>query len=220
MTLTRPHLHALSAVLVAYMMPGPAAAQSAGSQSADAQNNAAAIAQRAASALQAAQLKPFNEQERAFVAKALAGGAFEVQAGQVGIKRAVDPAVKSYAQMLVAQHGQANKELAQLASQRNAQSATTETLPPDKRETIAILEKTAGFDTVFIRSVGIEAHQADIALFEQAYAQTQDPQLKAWIGNKLPTLRDHLAQAQQTPLRNAPDKTPSSSGTASSVQSR
>jgi putative membrane protein len=220
MTLTRPISVALCALLQAYLMSGSAAAQSAGTQSADAQNNAAAIAQRAASALQAAQPKPFNEQERTFIAKALAGGAFEVQAGQVGLKRAIDPGVKSYAQMLVAQHGQANKELAQLSSDRNAQPAITATLPADKRETIAMLEKTAGFDTAFIRSVGIEAHQADIALFEQAYVQTHDPQLKAWIGNKLPTLRDHLAQAQQTPLRNAPDKTPSSSGHTSSVPSR
>lgn len=175
------------------------------------QNSSAAIANRAAAALKATLPNPLNEQERGFIAKAMAGGAFEAEASIIGARRAVAPAVKSYAQTLVEQHGQANKELAQMVSERNAEVPPS--VAPDKRETIAMLHKTTAFDTTFIRSVGVEAHQADIALFEQAYAQTEDAPLKAWIGNKLPIWRAHLAQAQQIALRNVPDKTPSNSGT-------
>jgi putative membrane protein len=184
-----------------------ALSQSSAAQDADVRNNSAAIANRAAEALKATLPNPLNEQARGFIAKAMAGGAFEAEASSIGARRAVAPAVKSYAQMLVEQHGQANKELAQMLSERNAEVAPS--LAPDKRETIAMLHKTTGFDATFVRSVGIEAHQADIALFEQAYAQTEDAPLKAWIGNKLPVWRAHLAQAQQIALRNAPDKTPS-----------
>lgn len=191
--------------------PPVAQSQSSTAQDADVRNNSAAIANRAAEALKATLPNPLTEQERGFIAKAMAGGAFEAEASNIGTRRAVAPAVKSYAQTLVEQHGQANKELAQMVSERNAEVAPSPA--PEKRETIAMLHKTTGFDATFIRSVGIEAHQADIALFEQAYAQTEDAPLKAWIGNKLPVWRAHLAQAQQIALRNAPDKAQSSSGT-------
>jgi putative membrane protein len=192
--------------------PPVALSQSSAAQDADVKNNSAAIANRAAEALKATLPNPLNEQERGFIAKAMAGGAFEAEASSIGARRAVAPAVKSYAQTLVEQHGQANKELAQMVSERNAEVPPS--IAPDKRETIAMLHKTTGFDATFIRSVGIEAHQADIALFEQAYAQTEDAPLKAWIGNKLPIWRAHLAQAQQIAQRNVPDKTPSNSGTS------
>lgn len=62
-----------------------------------------------------------------FVKKAAAGGIFEVEAAQTGNTMASDAGVKSFAQMLAANHGKANDELKQLASAK--QVAVSDQLP-------------------------------------------------------------------------------------------
>jgi putative membrane protein len=52
------------------------------------------------------------------------------------------------------------------------------------------------FDRMYIGLVGIEDHQADIALFERASREASDPELRAWAGKTLPTLRSHLEAAR------------------------
>ena len=137
--------------------------------------------------------------DRDFIVKAAAGGLFEVQASQLAMSKATDPAVKSFASMLADHHGAANNELAQLARAKGVEMPAA----PERgmRRMIDTLGKLsgAGFDQRYVREVGIKDHENDIKLFEKGSKNVKDAQLKAWIDKTLPTLREHLAQAGKLP---------------------
>jgi putative membrane protein len=134
---------------------------------------------------------------REFVLQAAVDGVYEVQAAQLALGRAVDPRVKSLADMLVTQHLQANGELDVLMQAKGM--TVPPNLPPDKLaklQQLAALPAGPAFDIEFVRMVGVQDHLADIALFERASADAVDPDLRRWIGGTLPMLHAHLSAAQ------------------------
>lgn len=137
--------------------------------------------------------------DRKFVQEAAGSGMFEVQAGQLAASKASDPNVKSFASMLVEHHSAANNELTQLANTKGVELPAAP--PRAMRSDIDKLGKKTGqeFDREFVREVGIKAHQKDIKLFEKASKDLKDPELKAFAAKTLPTLQQHLAQAQKLP---------------------
>ncbi|MBI5276180.1 MAG: DUF4142 domain-containing protein [Burkholderiales bacterium] len=137
--------------------------------------------------------------DRQFMQKAAEGGMFEVQVAQLAATRAVHPDVKGFAGMLVDHHTKANDELVRLA---NAKKVELPAAPRRglRRDIAKLARKTgAEFDRDFVRSVGIKAHEKDIALFEKAGRDLKDPELKAFAAKTLPTLKEHLAKAQALP---------------------
>ncbi|TWO68734.1 DUF4142 domain-containing protein [Caenimonas sedimenti] len=137
--------------------------------------------------------------DRKFIENAAESGMFEVQAAQLAASKATDAQVKSFASMLVDHHTAANNELMQIA---NAKGVELPAAPPrGKRKDVEDLGKKNGaeFDKEFMREVGIKAHEKDIKLFEKASKDVKDAQLKAFVDKTLPTLREHLAQAQKLP---------------------
>ena len=137
--------------------------------------------------------------DRKFIISAAESGMFEVQVAQLAASKATDPQVKSFASMLVDHHTAANNELVQIA---NARKVELPAAPPrGMRRDIEKLGKKNGeeFDRDFVRNVGLKAHEKDIKLFEKASKDVKDPELKAFIDKTLPTLRNHLAQAEKLP---------------------
>jgi putative membrane protein len=130
------------------------------------------------------------------VTAAAANGRYEVQASRLAMYRAASPQVRSYAQMLVDHHTLANSELMDLVRARGMRLPGV--LPRDKRTKLDRLASASGseFDRMYIRIVGIEDHQADIALFERANRELRDPELRAWAGKTLPVLHSHLESAR------------------------
>ncbi len=137
--------------------------------------------------------------DRKFIQDAAESGMFEVQAAQLASSKATDSNVKSYASMLVDHHTSANNELVQLANSKKVELPAA----PSRgmRRDVEKLGKRTGadFDRDFVRDIGIKAHEKDIKNFQNASEKAKDPQLKAWIDKTLPTLREHLAQAQKLP---------------------
>lgn len=142
---------------------------------------------------------PLNTAEKTFVAKAAAGGLYELEAAKLAVDKATDPAVKSFATMLVDHHSAANAELKALAAMREVK--LPDEVPPDKKQAIDKLRTQSGaeFDREFVQQVGIKDHQHDIKLFEDASRDAKDAQLKSWIDKTLPTLKGHLAAAEKLP---------------------
>lgn len=141
--------------------------------------------------------------DRKFIQEAAEAGMYEVEAAKIAAGKATDPAVKSYASMLVDQHSAANNELVQLA---NGKKVELPAAPPrSKRRDVEKLAKLSGkeLDQRFVREVGIKDHQKDIKKFEKASKDVKDPELKAWIDKTLPHLREHLAAAQKLPQSGA-----------------
>jgi putative membrane protein len=137
--------------------------------------------------------------DRKFIQEAAEGGMFEVQAGQLAASKATDPNVKSFGEMLAKDHGAANNELVQLANSKKVELPAGP--PRSKRNDLEKLGTLSGnaFDQRFVREVGIKDHEKDIKMFEKASGNVKDAELKGWIDKTLPTLRQHLAQAQRLP---------------------
>jgi putative membrane protein len=76
------------------------------------------------------------------------------------------------------------------------------TLPSDisKRDqaTYDKLAKLSGeaFDRAYARDM-VKDHQNDIAAFQQEASNGQDPQIKSFASDTLPTLQDHLKMARE-----------------------
>lgn len=143
--------------------------------------------------------RKLDHRDRKFVESAAQGGMFEVQVGQLAVSKASDPNVKSFAQMLVEQHTQANNELTQLA---NAKGVEMPAAPKhSQRREIEKLGKRSGadFDQHFVREVGIKAHEKDIKSFQKAAKDLKDPDLRGFAQKTLPMLQNHLAAAQRLP---------------------
>lgn len=135
--------------------------------------------------------------DRAFVREAAIGGMAEVELGNLAKEKASSDDVKSFGDRMVTDHGKANDELKQWASQNNV------TLPTEvdakHKATKDRLSKLSGaaFDKAYMRDM-VSDHKQDVAKFRSESKTAHNPDLKAWAGKTLPTLEDHLKLAQDT----------------------
>jgi putative membrane protein len=137
--------------------------------------------------------------DRKFIENAAKSGLFEVQVAKLAESKASDQAVKDFAKMLVDQHTNANNELTQLANNKGVELPAAPGFMKRHSENSLAKRSGADFDKQFVSEVGIKDHQKDIKAFEKASKDVKDPDLKAFIDKTLPTLREHLAQAQKLP---------------------
>ncbi|HVK57326.1 MAG TPA: DUF4142 domain-containing protein [Candidatus Kapabacteria bacterium] len=138
-----------------------------------------------------------NQQVEKFVQKAMASGQMEVQMGQLGQQQGQDPQVKALVAALVRDHTQANQKLQQIAS---TQSVSQQSGQGEHQKHQHHLDKLRGqsgseFDKEFVR-MALKHHKKDIQEFEKAQTQVTDPQLKQFITDTLPKLREHQQMAQ------------------------
>lgn len=189
----------VSALLALVLSCGFALAQTGGTGSSVTGGGAAPAAQPGTGTRNAETRKDdqLARSDRKFVQKAAESGMFEVEAAQIAATKAMDPQVKSFASMLVDHHSKANNELVKLANAKKVELAAAP--PRAMRREVEKLGKKSGaeFDKEFVRQVGIKAHEKDIKLFEKASAELKDAELKAFATKTLPTLREHLAQAEK-----------------------
>jgi putative membrane protein len=134
--------------------------------------------------------------DAAFVREAATAGIAEVELGQLGVQKATRSDVKSYAQMVVEDHGKANEELKSLASRK--QLAVPEQPKSYQKAEKARLEKLSGaaFDDAFMKAMAAD-HQKAVSLFSKQAAAGSDSDLKDWAQKTLPTLKEHLTKAQE-----------------------
>ena len=126
-----------------------------------------------------------------FYIEAAQGGMAEVELGQLAAQKANDPEVKSFGQMMVADHGKANAELQTVAGRK--QVTLPATLAPNHQATMTQLQGLSGadFDRAYVNAM-VTAHEKDVALFERQAANDADPDAKALAAKTLPTLKKHL----------------------------
>ena len=143
--------------------------------------------------------------DRKFVMEVAHGGMAEVELGKLAAEKGSSDAVKQFGKRMADDHGKAVEELKQLAQQKGV------TLPPDLdvrhkqlRDRLAKLSG-ATFDKTYANEM-VKDHKKDVAEFKRGANAAKDPDLKAWAGKTLPTLQDHLKQAQdmQAQVKSAP----------------
>jgi putative membrane protein len=136
--------------------------------------------------------------------EAAEGGMAEVALGQLAAEKASSSDVKKFGQRMVDDHSKANDELKQLASQKNVD--LPQDLSAKDKATKAALEKLSGeqFDKAYMKDM-VKDHKKDVSDFRRESKSAQDPDVKKFAAETLPTLEDHLKQAQSVaPAMTAP----------------
>ena len=137
-----------------------------------------------------------SDADMTFVKQAAAGGMAEVQLGKLGVEKASDPSVKEFGQRMVDDHSKANDELIKILSDQQAEIPRD--LPPDAEVTKQHMAALSGadFDRQYMAHM-IADHQKAAELFAGEAKTGENPQLKQFAEKTLPTVREHLEQAQQ-----------------------
>lgn len=134
--------------------------------------------------------------DREFLQTAADDGAGEVALSSLAAERASRREVRDFAQMLASDHEKANRELAQLATEKNLTVAGK----PNADQAVLLdqLMKASGsgFDRAYLQGMVMD-HKKSIALFERQASSGRDTDLKRWASKMLPMLRDHLARANK-----------------------
>ncbi len=127
----------------------------------------------------------------AFMNSAAPGNMAEVELGKMASTEAASNDVKQFGQKMVEDHSKANDELKQLAAQKKVM------LPPDvmpgHKQLMEKLSKLSGadFDKEYVKAM-VEAHEKDVAAFENVSKTAADADVKAFATKTLPTLKMHL----------------------------
>jgi len=126
-----------------------------------------------------------------FIQHAAQANLGEVQLGKLAQEKGGDSQVRQFGERMVGDHGQAAKELQQLAGDKGV-SVSNDISSSDMRlrDRLAKLQPAA-FDREYVREM-VKDHKKDVAEFRRMSEKAQDPTLKAWVVKTLPTLEDHL----------------------------
>ena len=136
----------------------------------------------------------------AFVRAAAASDLYEMEASRLAEQRSQNAEVKRFAQRMLRDHGKTTGELKGMLPQLQGVSPQQVATSLDRQHQ-ALLEQLQGaqgaeFDRVFARQQ-LQSHQGAVDLF-RAYAQSgDDARLKQWATQTLPSLEEHLREAQQ-----------------------
>jgi putative membrane protein len=145
--------------------------------------------QQAAAPAPAATPAPLTGDQN-FVDRAALGTGTEVELGQLARTRGASPAVRAFANRIIADHRQAHARLATLERRIGLLPATS---PPPRGELAA--KFGADFDRQFIADQ-IQNHQEAIALYEAEARTGHDPRLRRYASETLPMLYRDLQQAR------------------------
>jgi putative membrane protein len=130
-----------------------------------------------------------------FILEAAQGGMGEVELGKIAAQQGTSDEVKKFGQRMVEDHGKGEDELKTIAQRRGI------TLPSDvdskDKALMTRLSKLHGttFDRTYIRNM-VTDHKQDVAAFRREATSGKDPEVKAWAARMLPTLEEHLKEAE------------------------
>jgi len=137
-----------------------------------------------------------SDADKDFMAKVAQGGIAEVNAAQLAFAKASANDVKAFGNRMINDHGKANDELKQLATNKGV-TLPTETDTDQKKAFDALATKTGkAFDKAYMTDM-VKDHETVVAAFEKESTDAQDPDLKSWVTKTLPTIQDHLKMAKQ-----------------------
>jgi putative membrane protein len=127
-----------------------------------------------------------------FLGKTAVGNKFEIDSSKLAISKTKSETVKSFANDMVKDHGQAVVKMKQAVTDAKAK-APADALDAKHQAIYDDLKSKDGvaFDKAYV-DAQTQGHVDTVAMFE-AYAKSGDnPRIKAFANDLLPTLRSHL----------------------------
>ena len=133
--------------------------------------------------------------DRKFVTEALKGGMAEVELGKLASEKASTDAVKQFGQRMVDDHGKAGEELKKIAQDKGVTPPAE--LDGKHKRLHERLSKLSGaeFDRAYMEEM-VKDHRNDVKEFQREAGRAKDPDVKSYASKTLPTLQEHLKQAE------------------------
>jgi putative membrane protein len=146
---------------------------------------------------QAGEQQQLAQEDMEFARKAAEGGLKEVRLGELAQQQAESEEVQQFGQRMVEDHGQVNEQLKQIAEQKGIE--LPQELPDEAQQLHDELQQNSGaeFDQAYMDEM-VSDHEEDVEAFEDYVESAQDPDLRTFAEQTLPTLREHLELARQT----------------------
>lgn len=137
--------------------------------------------------------------DRAFLTAAASSGLMEVEASRLALERSKHERVRAFAQRMVDDHTKSNDMLRSVAASvgMNDLPATMTDAHQGHLEKLRSLQGQE-FDREYAAQVGVAGHTEAVALFDRATRDGAHQDIKVYAEKSLPTLREHLQQAQDT----------------------
>jgi len=129
--------------------------------------------------------------DRKFIENAAVGSLKEVELGRLAAQKATDPAVKSFGEQMVKDHGEASQKLSSVAQAKGV-TPPTALKGSDERE-LRKLEKLSGadFDKAYVKAM-MKDHQKDAKDFDKEARGAKDPDVKKFAADTSPIIHKHL----------------------------
>jgi putative membrane protein len=178
----------VSAVALTAILPAVSViASQGGAQPSQPQAPSSAAAARAAT--------PASDAD--FVTQAAKASAKEIELGRLAARQASNTDVKAFANRMVTDHSKAADELTAIAKKHNMTMPTTATLDSEKKAATDkfMSMQGAAFDRAYMDQM-VTAHRAAVELFEKESKDGSNAELKAFATKTLPTIREHLKEAE------------------------
>lgn len=130
-----------------------------------------------------------------FAKEAAQGGMAEVKLGQLAEEKGSSQAVKDFGKRMVEDHSAANEKLQTIASREKVDLPTG--ISKKDQKTYDQLSQLSGdaFDRAYAKDM-VKDHQHDISAFKDEASGGQNPAIKGFASQTLPTLEDHLKMAR------------------------
>lgn len=127
----------------------------------------------------------------AFVIDAAPSGMGEIELGKLAASKAQSAEVKAFGQKMVEDHSKAIEDVKMLMVQKKV--LVPSDMMPTHTETMNKLSKLSGadFDKEYVKAM-VQAHEKDVAAFENVSKTAADADVKAFATKTLPTLKMHL----------------------------
>ena len=138
--------------------------------------------------------KTLSQKDQSFMVNATYSNIGEVETGNIARQRAMDAAVTNFGSMMVSDHGKAHNELQDIAQDVSYILPTA--TDKEHKDMAAMLMNLSGrvFDSTYMYMM-VAGHDKAIALFQDEVANGQNPTVKSYAADKLPTLTHHRHMA-------------------------
>lgn len=135
----------------------------------------------------------FSADDRDFVETAADGSLFVLESSRLALQKAVSGRTGELANLVIAGHGEALRELGDLVRRKGGTLPGTLAAEHDRQmEQLRDFDGPA-FDALY-RDLEVRAHEDSIQLFERCTRDNGDPDVRAFATKTLPMLRDHLGR--------------------------
>ena len=133
--------------------------------------------------------------DRKFAREAAQGGMAEVELGKLAVQSASSDEVKRFGQRMIDDHTKANDKLKEVASKEGITLPTS--LDAKDQAIKTRLSKLSGdqFDKAYMKDM-VRDHKKDVAAFQNESSTGSDPAVKNFASETLPTVQDHLKEAE------------------------